>query len=151
MFEASYSVEKTTMAALVIEAEAQSATVIGEEGDPQIPAAILVTVGDSYKSLELSSDIDTDVFAGGGGWYYVSDGAHSDDSTLANILDGTYYGEFDVKVDIGYGISYSGGVLQARTTASGNLHLQAVYCTLVSSSAGLPYTRYHDHIQSSGS
>lgn len=114
VFEASYSVEKTTMAALVIEAEAQSATVIGEEGDPQIPAAILVTVGNSYKSLELSSDIDTDVFAGGGGWYYVSDGAHSDDSTLANILDGTYYGEFDVKVDIGYGISYSGGVLQAE-------------------------------------
>ncbi len=113
VFESYYSADRTTMAALVIEAEAQCASIGEGEGIQQIPAVILVTVGNHYKSLELSSDVSADIFSSDG-WNKIDNESTSDDIMFDSILNGTYYGKIDVRVDIGYGISYSGGEMQTE-------------------------------------
>lgn len=109
VFKAEYSGDMTTKASLIVNADAQSLTDEGSE----IPAIMLVTVGNSYKSIDLSTQvINKDIFDGSGGWKYTANGADSNDSTLLSVLESTYYGEIDVRIDIGYGIDYSGGAIQ---------------------------------------
>ena len=107
--ETTASVDMTTRAALVIEAAAQINNNLGSE---PVPAVILVTVGSSYKAFDLSTPMNVNVFDSSLDWLNISDNNSSNDSTLSSVINGTYYGDFKAKVDIGYGISYSGGIIQ---------------------------------------
>lgn len=101
--ETEVSSDMTTKASLMIKADIQSATIQAGGSQQEIPGVILVKAGNAYKAITLSSAFDGDVFAVDTGW------VKNNDQNIDNILNGSFYGEINVTVYTGYGISYSNG------------------------------------------